>query len=69
MREKEGGKKKTDLALRHQSPACHTRFALSSVRKTKRLRRKQTLEVAKQMAYGGIPARVLEKGCVYISAH
>ena len=28
------------LALRHQSLACHSRFALASVRKTKRLRRR-----------------------------
>ena len=66
MRAKEGGKEKTGLALRHQSLACHTRFALASVRKRKRLRRKQTLEVVKEMTYGGILARVLEKGCVHI---
>ena len=59
---KEGGKEKTGLALRHQSLACHTRFALASVRKTKRLRRKQTLEVVKEMTYGGILARDLKKG-------
>ena len=62
MRAKEGGKEKTGLALRHQSLACHTRFALASVRKTKRLRRKQTLEVVKEMTYGGILARDLKKG-------
>ena len=62
-------KKKTGLALRHQSLACHTLFALSSVRKTKRLRRKHTLEVGKEMTYGGILARILEKGCVHINAH
>ena len=60
---------KTGLALRHRSLACHTRFALASVQKTKRLRRKQTLEVVKEIAYCGILARVLEKGCVHISAH
>ena len=48
---------------------CHKRFALASVRKAKCLRRKQTLEVVKEMTYGGILARVLEKGCVHISAH
>ena len=68
MRAKEGGKEKTGLALRHQSLACHTRFALASVRKTKSLRRKQTLEVVKEMTYGGILARLLKKGCVHISA-
>ena len=62
MRAKEGGKEKTGLALRHQSLACHTRFALASVRKTKRLRRKQTSEVVKEMTYCGILGRVLEKG-------
>ena len=52
MRAKEGGKEKTCFAsrfspfldppaLRHQSLACHSHFALSSsVRKTKRLRRR-----------------------------
>ena len=52
---------KTGLAPRHQSLACHTRFALACVRKTKRLRRKQTLEVVKEMTYDGILARVLKK--------
>ena len=40
-----GGGEKTGLARRQQSLACHTRFVLASVRKTKRLRRRQTLEV------------------------
>ena len=31
----------TSLALRHQSLACHSRFALASMRKTKCLRRRQ----------------------------
>ena len=69
MPEKEGGKEKRGLARRHQSLACHTRFALVCARKTKRLRRRQTLEIVKEMTYGGILARVLEKGCVHISAH
>ena len=66
---KEGGEEKTGLARRHQSLACHTRFALAYVLKTKRLRRKRTLEVVKEMTYGGILAQVLEEGCVHISAH
>ena len=45
QRKADGGGEKTGLARRHQSLACHTRFVLASVRKTKRLRRRQTLEV------------------------
>ena len=48
---KKGEKERTGLALRHQSLACHTRFALASMRKTKLLRRRQTLKVVKEITW------------------